>query len=140
LWARLKTQRRSPPGLGASAGFCFVLVIAIALLIERRIPSFSVLYSNPLFQNWAHTIGELAHVSPANPIWLRWTGYLLLVAPFFDLDQHKSRTGVRVSVLTPLVCSRASRCNVCPHSLAGALGILLCTDLRVGAAAFTGAD
>jgi len=60
----------------------FVLVIAIALLVERRIPSFSVLYSNPVFQNWAHTIGELAHVSPANPIWLRWTGYLLLVAPF----------------------------------------------------------
>jgi hypothetical protein len=61
---------------------CFVLVIAIALLIERRIPSFSVLYSNPLFQNWARTIGELEHISPANPIWLRWTGYLLLVTPF----------------------------------------------------------
>jgi heme exporter protein D len=61
---------------------CFVLVIAIALLIERRAPSFSVLHSNPLFQNWARTIGELAHVSPANPIWLRWCGYLLLVTPF----------------------------------------------------------
>jgi hypothetical protein len=60
---------------------CFVLVIAIALLIERRIPSFSILYSTPLFQNWAGTIGELAHVSPANPIWLRWCGYLLLVTP-----------------------------------------------------------
>ena len=52
---------------------CFVLVIALALLIERRIPSFSILYPKPLFQNWARTIGELAHVSPANPIWLRWT-------------------------------------------------------------------
>jgi hypothetical protein len=61
---------------------CFVLVIAIALLIERRIPSFSVFYSDPLFQNWARTIGELVHISPANPIWLRWCGYLLLVAPF----------------------------------------------------------
>lgn len=61
---------------------CFVLVVAIALLIERRIPSFSVLYSNPLFQNWARTIGELGHVSPANPIWLRWAGYLLLITPF----------------------------------------------------------
>jgi heme exporter protein D len=61
---------------------CFVLVMAIALLIERRAPAFSVLYSNPLFQNWARTIGELAHVSPANPIWLRWCGYLLLVTPF----------------------------------------------------------
>jgi len=61
---------------------CFVLVIALALLIERRIPSFSILYPKPLFQNWARTIGELAHVSPANPIWLRWTGYLLLITPF----------------------------------------------------------
>jgi hypothetical protein len=72
IWAR---SRR--PGW-----LCFVLVLAIALLIERRIPSFSVLYSNPLFYNWGHTIGELAHVSPANPVWLRWTGYLLLVTPF----------------------------------------------------------
>jgi hypothetical protein len=60
---------------------CFVLVLLIALLIERRIPSFSILYSDPLFQNWAHTIGELKHVSLANPIWLRWCGYMLLVAP-----------------------------------------------------------
>jgi hypothetical protein len=60
---------------------CFVLVTAIALLIERRIPSFSSLYPDPLFQNWAHTIGELKHVSLANPIWLRWCGYMLLVAP-----------------------------------------------------------
>ena len=60
---------------------CFVLVILIALLIERRIPSFSTLYSDSLFQNWARTIGELAHISPANPIWLRWCGYLLLVTP-----------------------------------------------------------
>jgi hypothetical protein len=68
-----------------SGWLCFVLVIAIALLIERRAPSFSVLYSNPLFQNWARTIGELAHVPPANSIWLRWTGYLLLVTPFLIL-------------------------------------------------------
>jgi hypothetical protein len=61
---------------------CFVLVIAIALLIERRVPSFSILYSESRFQNWARTIGELAHVSPANPIWLGWCGYLLLVTPF----------------------------------------------------------
>src|SRR5262249_17165188 len=43
---------------------CFVLVIALALLIERRVPSFSIRYPEPLLQNWARTIGELAHVSP----------------------------------------------------------------------------
>jgi hypothetical protein len=58
-----------------------VLVIAIAFLIERRIPSFPAFHSDAIFKNWAHTIGELAHVSPTNPIWLRWTGYLLLVTP-----------------------------------------------------------
>jgi len=61
---------------------CFVFVVLIALLIERRIPSFSILYSDSLFRNWARTIGELAHISPANPIWLRWCGYLLLATPF----------------------------------------------------------
>jgi hypothetical protein len=60
---------------------CFVLVIAIALLIERRIPSFSIFYRDPLFHNWARTIGELQHISPVNPIWLRWCGYLLVVTP-----------------------------------------------------------
>jgi len=32
-------------------------------------------------KNWATTIGELAHVSPMNPVWLNWCGYLLFVAP-----------------------------------------------------------
>ncbi len=62
-------------------GLCFVLIIAIALLIERRIPSLSILHPDPIFKDWAYTIGELAHVSPANPVWLRWCGYLLLLAP-----------------------------------------------------------
>ena len=89
---------------------CFFLVIAIALLIEQRIPSFSVLYSNPLFQNWARTIGELAHVSPANPIWLRWTGYLLLVTPFLIWirtikSRHESERTTPLFVLVLLVAA-----------------------------------
>ena len=92
--------------------FCFVLVIAIALLIERRVPSFSVFYSNPLFQNWTRTIGELAHVSPANPIWLRWTGYLLLVTPFLiwisvTKTGHKSKETIPPFVLVLLVATYA---------------------------------
>jgi hypothetical protein len=61
---------------------CFAVVIALALLFEHRIPSLSILSPNALFRNWASTIGELAHISPANPIWFRWCGYLLLVLPF----------------------------------------------------------
>jgi len=70
-------------------------IVALAMLIERRIPSFSTFYSGGVFKNWSHTIGELAHVSPANPIWLRWAGYLILVAPFliwFGLWQRKSKS------------------------------------------------
>jgi hypothetical protein len=62
---------------------CFVLVITIALLIERRIPSLSLFHADAIFKSWASTIGELAHVSPANPIWLRWCGYFLLLTPVF---------------------------------------------------------
>jgi hypothetical protein len=61
---------------------CFVFTIAIALLIERRVPSLAIFHSNAIFKNWASTIGELAHVSPANVIWLRWCGYFLLLTPF----------------------------------------------------------
>ena len=48
---------------------CFVLIIAIALLLERRIPSLSILHSSAIFKNWSRTIGELAYISPVNPIW-----------------------------------------------------------------------
>jgi hypothetical protein len=61
---------------------CFVLTIAIALLVERRMPSLAIFHSAAIFKNWASTIGELAHVSPENVIWLRWCGYFLLLTPF----------------------------------------------------------
>jgi len=104
----------NPKGISARtrrAGWlCFALVIVIALLIERRIPSFSIMYSNPLFQNWAHTIGELTHVSPANPIWLRWCGYLLLVTPFLiwfraARTRHKSELTPPTFVLVLLIAT-----------------------------------
>jgi hypothetical protein len=60
----------------------FATIVVIALLIEHRLPSFVAFQSNLIFENWARTIGELAHVSPTNPVWFRWCGYLLLVTPF----------------------------------------------------------
>ena len=59
----------------------FAAIIAIAFAIERRVPSVAILQSNSHLKNWASTIGELAHVSPMNPVWLNWCGYLLFVAP-----------------------------------------------------------
>jgi len=61
---------------------CFVFILVVALLVERRIASLSILYPGAIFKQWASTIGELAHVSPKNPIWLRWCGYFLLITPF----------------------------------------------------------
>ena len=69
----------------------FAVTIAISLLVERRIPSLSILHPDPIFKNWTSTIGELIHVSPANPVWLRWCGYLFLVAPFLILINIRAR-------------------------------------------------
>jgi len=84
---------------------CFGAILAIALLIERRIPSISSFYSVEIFKNWTRTIGELVHVSPANPIWLRWTGYLLLVAPFLIWFGLRKGTLLPPTILALLVAT-----------------------------------
>lgn len=79
-----------------------VLAVTIfgALLIEQRLPLFAIFASDATFKYWARTIGELAHVSPANPVWLRWCGYLLLVAPFLMWMKLLGRDGAhRLRVL-----------------------------------------
>jgi hypothetical protein len=69
----------------------FAAILAIALVIERRIPPFAIFQSKATFKNWAATIGELTQVSPTNPVWLRWCGFLLLVAPFLILMNARTR-------------------------------------------------
>ena len=59
----------------------FAAIIGVALIVERRVPSFALLGSTGHLKNWASTIGELAHVSAMNPVWLNWCGFLLFVAP-----------------------------------------------------------
>ena len=78
----LVLNRRAVFARGRGAGWIlFAAIIAIAFAIERRVPSFAILQSNGHLKNWASTIGELAQVSPMNPVWLNWCGYLLFVAP-----------------------------------------------------------
>jgi hypothetical protein len=106
----LKNKEAIPAKSRRTGWVCFFLVIVIALLIERRVPSFWILYSDPLFQNWARTIGELAHVWPANPIWLRWCGYLLLVTPLLiwmsvTKTKHKNEGTTPTFVLVLLVAT-----------------------------------
>ncbi len=59
----------------------FVAIIAIAFAVERRVPSFAIFQFTGHLRNWGSTIGELAHVSPMNPVWLNWCGFLLFVPP-----------------------------------------------------------
>ena len=106
----LKNPRAISARSRRAGWLCFALVILIGLLIEQRIPSFSIFYSDSLFQNWTRTIGELAHVSPANPIWLRWCGYLLVVTPFLIWigiikTRHKSEETTPTFILVLLVAA-----------------------------------
>jgi hypothetical protein len=71
----------------------FAVIIAIALFIERRIPSLPIFHSNASFENWASTIGELARVSAAHPVWLGWCGYMLLVTPILLWLRLRRRDG-----------------------------------------------
>jgi hypothetical protein len=71
----------------------FTAILAIAFAVERRVWSFAILRSNGHLKNWASTIGELAHVSPMNPVWLNWCGYLLLVTPILIWMSIRTRSG-----------------------------------------------
>jgi hypothetical protein len=56
-----------------------VAIVLLALAIEQRLPIWPG--SSQIFSNWSATIGELRPVSIDDPIWLRWTGLLLLPLP-----------------------------------------------------------
>ena len=60
----------------------FAAIMALALLIEQRVPSLSIIHPGVIFKNWSHTIGELLPVPPLNGAWFRWAGYMLAVTPF----------------------------------------------------------
>ena len=71
----------------------FASIIAIAFAVERRVPPFAILQRDGHFKEWASTIGELAHVSPMNPVWFNWCGYLLLLTPILIWMNIRMRNG-----------------------------------------------
>ena len=85
---------------------CFAAIIALALLIERRLPSLSIFHSSDIFRNWSRTIGELRSLSPLDSIWFRWSGYLIAVAPlliWFGIRRSKRNNGsTRKNETTPV--------------------------------------
>ena len=69
----------------------FAGIIAVAFAIERRVPSFAIFQAIGHLRNWGSTVGELAHVSPINAVWLNWCGYLLFFAPVLIWMSIKTR-------------------------------------------------
>jgi MFS family permease len=59
----------------------FAAILAIAFIIEQRIPLWPGREFGDALRNWSTTVGELAHVSLASTIWFNWCGWLLLLAP-----------------------------------------------------------
>ncbi|HSV61938.1 MAG TPA: hypothetical protein VLH83_01220, partial [Chthoniobacterales bacterium] len=82
---------------------CGALVL-LALLIERRLPPWPA--TGETFSNWAATIGELRAVWPNDPVWLRWTGLLLIPFPALLWIAFRSRT-IPVFLATLLTASFA---------------------------------
>jgi hypothetical protein len=60
----------------------FAGMIVLAIAIERRVPSLSILQRGEILRNWSRSIGELQHMSSVDPVWFRWAGYMIAVAPF----------------------------------------------------------
>jgi len=71
----------------------FAAIMALALLIEQRVPSLSIIHPGVIFKNWSHTIGELLPVPPLNGAWFRWAGYMLAVTPFLIWSAMRKRNG-----------------------------------------------
>ncbi len=71
---------------------CFGAILLIACAIERRAPSLSIFHSSEIFRNWSRTIGELLPVSPLNPIWFSWCGYLIVIAPILIWLGYRNKT------------------------------------------------
>jgi hypothetical protein len=74
----------------------FAAILALALLIEQRIPSLPILHPNEIFRNWSRTIGELLPVAPLHQVWFRWAGYMFLITPILIW------IGYRKKILPPL--------------------------------------
>jgi len=79
----------------------FMVILAVAFLIEQRLPELRPFYSGQTFRNWSHTIGELVSISPLHPIWFQWAGWLSIPAPIliWCAFRRKSPPPVFVSVL-----------------------------------------
>lgn len=103
LSAGLTKDRRFVLGAHRRVGWIvFAVILLMAALIERRVPGVWTFETNPAFANWSRTIGELAHVSAANPIWFMWSGYLIAIVPFLIWYTFRKRAPLPIFVVVLL--------------------------------------
>src|SRR5262249_42236545 len=72
---------------------------------ERRVPSLSIFTSDSIFKNWSRSIGELVSVGLTDPIWFRWTGYLIVVIPLLFWQSFRKQIAPPVFVAVLLVAT-----------------------------------
>jgi MFS family permease len=77
----------------------FAAVLAIAFIIERRIPAWPSREFGGALRNWSATVGELAHLSLASTIWFSWCGWLLLLVPILLWPKRNRSTPTFLTVL-----------------------------------------
>lgn len=80
LIAQLLAARKTFLARNRLAGWAVCgAVVLVGLAIEQRLPAWPG--NTQIFSNWSATIGELRHVPLDDPVWLRWTGLLLIPLP-----------------------------------------------------------
>jgi hypothetical protein len=83
----------------------FGAIVALAFLIERRLPTLAIFQSGALFANWSHTIGELAPVSLWNRIWFAWASYMIALVPILIWYSFRKRAAPPGIVLALLLAT-----------------------------------
>ena len=95
----LKNHKAISAGTRRAGWLCFALIIVIALLIERRIPSFSIVYSNQ--SKSAGCVLGLAIACKVTPAlfvpYLAWKRSWKALAGFFEATRPRRVAGSRSS-------------------------------------------
>ena len=81
------------------------VIVLLALVIERRFVVWPLSGTGAIFANWIATIGELRPVQLNDPIWLRWTGLLLVPAPALLWIAFRKRNAIPVFLVALLMAT-----------------------------------
>ena len=86
----------------------FGLIVAVALIVERRGFVLPEIWRDQHVKNWLTTIGELSPVPLLSATWLEWCGLLMLVAPLLIALGFRRRANPPIVILLLLGVSFAA--------------------------------